>query len=357
MTPRERLLAALRCEEPDRVPFLESVIDDIVALALLGRTAQQGGVSREIGAGDEPVFCGQLLGAESYDALELVETLGLDGFGMYLFLPHKGVQEQVGGHSMIHGGRIRTREDLNRIQLPDPDDPALYEPYRRFIEEYRGSGHALCCFLNLGSDPVILGMGFEAFGLALYDDRRLVEDLFALYTDWYARATRHLCELDFDFLWFGDDIAFKTAPYVSPKVFRELFLPHYRHVADQITKPWIFHSDGNLLPIMDDLLSLGMQGLHPIEPEAMDLGTLKRRYAGELCLVGHISVDELSRGTEEGVERLVKEAIATAAPGGGYIAGSSNSVPYYANPANVRAMAQAIKRYGQYPIGSQAQSP
>jgi hypothetical protein len=104
------------------------------------------------------------------------------------------------------------------------------------------------------------------------------------------------------------------------------------------------------MPILDDLLSLGMSGLHPIEPGAMDLGLLKRRYAGNLCLVGHISVDTLSRGAPEDVTALTRQAIEVAGPGGGYVAGSSNSIAYYCKAENVRAMQQAIVRYGRYPI-------
>lgn len=350
LSSRERVLTALRCEEPDRVPFLESVIDEAVALPLLGRVLPADSVMSELGTGDEPVFRGALIGSDNYNALELVNRLDLDGFGMYLFVRHEGIQEQTGGHYMVHGGRIKSRSDLSKLQLPDPDDEALYEPYRQFIKQYRDSGRALYCFLNLGSDPAILGMGFETFSYALYDDRTLVEDLFALYTDWYARAVKHLCALDFDFLWFGDDIAFKTGPYVSPRIFRELFVPHYRRVVENITKPWIYHSDGNLLPVMDDLLDLGMAGLHPIEPEAMDLAELHHRYGGEVCFCGNISVDTLSRGTPQEVDALVRQAIHTAAPGGGYIAGSANSIPYYAKAENVLAMQQAIKNYGVYPI-------
>lgn len=350
MTSRERLLTTLRCQEPDRVPFLEAVVDEPVALALLGKPQPEHLVMGELGVGEEAVFRGSLLGSPRYEPLELVRTLGLDGFGMYLFLRHEGVQKEVNGHYMVAGGRIKSRADLARIKLPDPDDPHLYEPYCRFIEQYRDSGYALFCFLNLGSDPVILGMGFETFALALYDDPSLIEDLFEIYTDWYARATKHLCELGFDFLWYGDDLAFKTAPYVSPKVFRQLFLPHYRHVVEQITKPWIFHSDGNLMPILDDLLDLGMSGLHPIEPGAMDLAELKRRYGRRVCLCGHISVDALSRGTPQEIDQLVQRAIHIAAPGGGYIAGSSNSIAYYCKPENARAIQQAIMKYGRYPI-------
>jgi uroporphyrinogen decarboxylase len=100
------------------------------------------------------------------------------------------------------------------------------------------------------------------------------------------------------------------------------------------------------MPILDDLLSLGMNGLHPIEPGAMDLALLKQRYGKKLCLCGHINVDTLCRGTPEEIDALVKQAVAIAAPGGGYIAGSSNSIPYFARPANVRAMCTAIQKYG-----------
>lgn len=347
---RQRVMAALRCEEPDRVPFLDPVIDEAVALPLLGKPLPADSIGGELGTGDEPVFRGMLLGSENYDAMDLVDYLDLDGFGMYLFLKHEGIQEQSEGHYMVHGGRIKNRADFEQIHLPDPDDPALYEPYRSFIEKYQDTGRALFCFLNLGSDPVILGMGFETFSYALYDDRILIDDLFSLYTGWYARAVKHLCDLGFDFLWFGDDIAFKTGPYVSPRVFRELFIPHYRRVVENITIPWIYHSDGNVLPVLDDLLDLGMSGLHPIEPEAMEISELKQRYHGEVCLCGNISVDALCRATPQEIDTLVYNAIQVAAPGGGYIAGSANSIPYYARPDNVIAMQRAIRKYGKYPM-------
>ena len=72
---RNRVLAALRCEEPDRVPFLDPVIDEAVALPLLGKTLPEHRVMGELGTGDEPVFRGSLLGSENYDVIELVNLL------------------------------------------------------------------------------------------------------------------------------------------------------------------------------------------------------------------------------------------------------------------------------------------
>jgi uroporphyrinogen decarboxylase len=350
MTSRQRIITALKCQEPDRIPFLESVVDERIALALLGKPVPVNFMGGELGVSEKSILTGVLLGSENYDPLELVVNLGMDGFGTYLFIRHEGIQQKVGDHYMVHGGRIHSRSDLTRIILPDPNDPDLYEPFRQFISRYRASDRALFCFTNLGSDPVILGMGFETFSTMIYDDRGLLEDLFDIYCNWQAQAVSNLCKLDFDFLWFGDDIAFKTGPYVSPKIFKDLFMPHYLKVAQHISKPWIFHSDGNLMSILDELLSLGMAGLHPIEPEAMDIGEIKKRYGNHLCLVGNIDVDLLSRGSPSQVDRWVSDSIIKAGMGGGYIAGSSNSIPFYAQPENVRAMQYAILKYGEYPL-------
>ena len=351
MTPRERVMCALSRREPDRVPFLETVIAEPVALELLGLPATST-TTGDLSQTGEDVLVGALLDSPHYEPTDLARNLGLDGFGMYLFVRHEGVQEDIDGRAMVTGGRVKCRADLERIRLPDTNDPSIYEPYRRFVERYRDEGYALFAFLNLGSDPTIFSMGFETFALSVYEQPDLVADLFDLYTDWYAQVVPHLCELGFDFLWFGDDLAFKSAPFVSPRVFRALFLPRFRKVIDQVSLPWAFHSDGNLIPIMDDLLSLGMSGLHPIEPEAMRLDEVKRRYGDQVCLVGHISVDRLSRGTPAEIDGLVRQAIEVAGPGGGYIAGSSNSIASYCRAANVRSMADAIRRHGCYPLSA-----
>jgi len=347
MTGRERVLVALRRQQPDRVPYLESVIEEAVGLDLLG-IPRPPKTTKTQPDDDDPVSVGAFLKSEYYRPQELAENVGLDGIGTFCFPKMATTQQESAGRKMVSGGTIRTRADLAHIHLPDPDDPALYEPHRRFIAENRSSGRALFCFFSMGSDPVVLGMGLQAFALALYDDRSLVDELFDIYSDWSVRVAQHLNVLGFDFLWLADDIAFKTGPFVSPRVFRTLVLPRFRRVVEQVTLPWIFHSDGNVLPILDDLLTLGMSGLHPCEPDAMDLGKLKRRYGKALCLCGGISVDALGRGTPEQVDGLVREAIQAAAAGGGYICGSSNSVPDYCRAENVRAMAQAIRKYGCY---------
>ena len=122
-------------------------------------------------------------------------------------------------------------------------------------------------------------------------------------------------------------------------------------VVNAMKKPWVFHSDGNLFPLLEDLLSLGMNGIHPIQPSAMEIKRVKTEYGNRICILGNIDLNyTLTLGTPEEVEKEVKERIAVAGPGGGYIISSANSLTDYCKPENVWAMAHAIKKYGRYPL-------
>ena len=139
-------------------------------------------------------------------------------------------------------------------------------------------------------------------------------------------------------------------PYFSPAVFRDFVLPYHRRVAEKITLPWIMHTDGNVLPLIEDILSLGIAGLHPIEKGAMDIRAFKRDYGHRVCVLGNVDLNILGLGTPEDVDAEVKWLISVAGPGGGYIVSAGNSLPNYVQPANVLAMAHAVNKYGAYPL-------
>jgi uroporphyrinogen-III decarboxylase len=192
-------------------------------------------------------------------------------------------------------------------------------------------------------------MGIEHFGLMLYDNPGFVLKLLDLFVDWASRAISKINELGFDFMIIPEDLAWKQGPMFSPKIFRELFLPRMKRATDKLRIPWIYHSDGNLMPLLDDLLTLGMNGLANIEPNAMDINELKRKYGRRVCLVGNIDLHyTLTQGTPEEVEAEVKKRIQEVGPGGGYILASSNSIAAYCKPENVLAMHRALLKYGNY---------
>lgn len=346
MTSRERVLTALRHGTPDRVPFMELLVDEAFGLRLLERPPSN---KPAFVSGSLPFTCA-FFGGQAYTPVDLARALDLDGFCMSIQPRIYFETAESEGQTYFVGGLIKSRADLKLIDLVDPDDESRYEPARAFIAKYRPYNYAIGCFINLCSDAVVLCMGWENFAYMLYDDRAMLEEMFDRYSDWYARAVKHICQLGFDFIWAGDDIAGKDRLLVSPRIFRELFMPYYRRVAENITLPWIFHSDGNFLEVLDDLLSLGMNALHPIEPEAIDIVTLKRQIGDRVALVGNIDINALTLGTPQQVEQLTRDTIRQVAPGGGYILSSSNSIARYCRVENALAMARACRQYGQYPI-------
>ena len=141
-------------------------------------------------------------------------------------------------------------------------------------------------------------------------------------------------------------MAFKTSLMFSPAVWDEFFGPYLKQSVSHIKIPWIYHSDGNLVPLLDKMLELGMNGIHPLEPGTMDLDYLKKTYGKKVCLVGYIDINYTLRdATEEEVHATVKERIEQMGPGGGFIICDSNSVPEYCNPRNIQWMAEAVAKY------------
>ena len=113
----------------------------------------------------------------------------------------------------------------------------------------------------------------------------------------------------------------------------------------------VYHSDGALQEVVEDIIACGFDGLNPIEPPAMDINEIKRRYGSRISIIGNIDLGyTLTRGTPQEVRAEVRQRIHDLAPGGGYAVSSSNSVPEYVPLANFNAMREATFEYGKYPI-------
>jgi len=332
MPPRKRVLAALNLEEPDRVPWIEKYVHHQLASKLLRR----------------PIAC--IAGVRTPP--EVLEVLPLDNIS-YNFFPPTFIKEKwTIGDVSVGEGLLRTWHDLERFQeeLPDPDDERFYESAKRFLKKYR-KDYAAFADTAVGIGSAYVSMGMERFSLMLYDDLNFVEAVLDMFANWTAKVVKNLSEVGFDVIVISDDLAGKHGPLFSPKFVRDIILPRYRKVAANIELPWIFHSDGNIFPIMDDILTLGMKGIANIEPGVMDIVQLKKDYGDRICLVGNIDLHyTLTRGTPQETEKEVKRRIQQVGPGGGYILASSNGLTAYCRPENVRAMAHALLRHGNYPI-------
>lgn len=133
-----------------------------------------------------------------------------------------------------------------------------------------------------------------------------------------------------DFIHLVNDIAYNTGPFVAPRDCREFILPYLAEQVAHIRRrgliPFV-HTDGNIMPILDDFLSLGAACFQSVDPMAgMDIAEVKRRCHGKMALMGNVQCSLLQEGPDEAIRQSVLYCLENASPGGGYIFGTSNTI-------------------------------
>jgi uroporphyrinogen decarboxylase len=149
-------------------------------------------------------------------------------------------------------------------------------------------------------------------------------------------------------VWYGDDIAFKGQLMVSPEFLNRVFFPRLTLLAGMCRSrnvPFLYHTDGEVTPVLEDIIAAGVNVLHPIDPTCMDIRAVKQAVSGRLALAGNVDVDLLIRGERDEVIEATRRCLEDLAPGGGYILGSSNSIPRNVNIQNYRAMLDTARTY------------
>jgi len=151
----------------------------------------------------------------------------------------------------------------------------------------------------------------------------------------------------------GDDYADNKGPMMSPDHFRQFILPGLQkvvHAAHQAGAYVVKHTDGNIMGILDMIVETGIDGLNPIEPQAgMDIRLVKEKYGDRIAIIGNIDCGYLlCQAPVEEVRRVTRETIEIAAPGGGYMLSSSNSIHSSVKPENFMAMVETLREYGRY---------
>lgn len=342
MTSRERVLAVLGRETPDRVPYVEVGIDFPFISRLL---------NLELPAG-KFFEAGEYESAPVDIQLQVNRILHRDNVVFNLLPPIPAIKHAGrDGILFFAEGQIKNWTDLEQLEIPNPASQQILEPAKRFLSQ--AGDYATICTCRVGISATYLAMGMEHFYYALYDNPALVQELLRRYTDFAVSAVEQAANLGFDLFWTSDDVAFRTGSLFSPKMFRELMLPHVRKVAERVRDvgiPWVFHSDGNVAPLLEDLLELGISVLNPIESLCMDIRDIKKRYGSRVILSGNLDVNLLADGTPSQVRDTVIGLLRDVAPGGGYLFASGNSVTSFCKVECVKAMCDTLHEFGRYPI-------
>lgn len=360
MNSKERILAALNNKQPDRVPIFELLIDEssVVRLARLLMPKPIEVKVKKTRFGEESsrildLYC-SVINKLELDAtttnfsmgLEITgEDRGRDKYGtVYQLSPH--------GEPFPIEGAIKEPKDVKRFNMISRLRGDDFAGVKYVIDKVGGNkAH----FVNI-LDPYKLSWclrgGMQNLLMDYVLNPELVHALSRITTDFDLAAIDMAAQVGVDVITVPGDLAGEDSTLISPEHYREYLKPYHKEIVNHTHKKGmkiVKHSDGNIWPILDDFIEVGFDGVHPIQPQCMDIGEVKKYLAGKACVLGNIDCRNLLPfGTEEEVEETVKRTIEKATPGGGYIISSSNSIHPGCKPENYIAMIKAVHKYRIY---------
>ncbi len=344
MTSRERVLAVLSGQIPDRVPWMEGITQNKIASIVCNEPIN---VKWEVSPTGFPVQSGMDLAKEQ---IKVNKVFGKDNIQFSAFAPifaHRMEKTTDGSNVLIGDGMIRSYEDYKKIfKLPSPKDKDFVDKAKEFVK-YSEDYCTVAC-IRLGIGATLLSMGIEGFSYAMADDPALIHAVHNDYASWTEEVLEVVSECNFDIVWAFDDIAFNSGPIFSPKFYKDEIVPREKKIIDKLDIPIITHSDGDMTPVLDIWLTLGQDAIHPLQPDVMDINIVKEKYGDKVVLAGNIFMDDLVHKTPEDIDKQVEIRIREIGKDGRYIISSSNSLTDDMKPENIKAMIQAIDKYGWY---------
>jgi uroporphyrinogen decarboxylase len=167
---------------------------------------------------------------------------------------------------------------------------------------------------------------------------------------------KRLVELGVDGIWTGDDFGSQTGMMISPAMWRQVFKPRFAELFQELKSAnsdvmILYHSDGAVSPILDDLVEIGMDVFNPVQPNVPghEPQDLKDKLGDRLSFWGAIDQQHLlPKGTPQEIEQDVAAKIGALGAGGGYMCSPAHIIQADTSVGNVEAFIAAVKKHGVY---------
>ena len=348
MTRKQRFLTAVRGEQPDRVPIFDFLFQQPMYEALIGHAP--GSYNAK-----DAVACALAL---DHDAVWLPFG-GFNGFQPEFLDENTYVDEWGTTYRQSEVSwpidspidyPIKSRADLVAYRPPDATLPGRASAVELLAE----TEHDDLALTGGASGPFTtcwLLMGYERMCYALYDDPKMLTEIFELSNEFNKEAARRSVEAGADAMWISDDLGDSNRGFVKLEHFQEYYLPYLIELTDYVDSlgvPVLLHCCGQFSAYLPDLAETKIASIHPLQRTAgMDLRRVKEEYGERFCLIGNIdSSRTLPYGTPEEVAAEVREAIDIAAPGGGYVLASDHSLHDGIPIENIRELSRVGREYG-----------
>jgi len=384
MTSRERVLTTINHGQPDRVPLVIGVSN---ATGIKMKPYQ--GIKRIAGieAPDKYLYDWPELGTAEIDE-ETMLRLHSDVRGVLDLEPEdirrqnrqrephsdafdswgSGQTETAPGdwYPGIHPiPEARTRQDLESYQgWPDMSDPTRVAHVReqaRLLAADNRFAIMATPWLLFPFERAHAMQGMEAFLMNMAMDRdfaRALLEKIAVYCKQLMGIFLEQLGDNVDIIKIGDDLGTQESLMISPKMYREILKPVHADfisfIKARTNARVLFHSDGDVAPLVGDFIEIGVDILNPIQTSAgkmSDLSSLKKHYGDNIVFCGGIDTHRiLPHGSIADVRGEVRRVIEALGPGGGCMIGAVHTVMNDVPPENVLAMVDAVEEFGHYPL-------
>ncbi len=251
---------------------------------------------------------------------------------------------------------IRTAERFEQSAIFLHPNPGSQEEIFRLIDLVREkSGDRY--FLMMHGDATYSipdGTHMEDFAFRLVDEPAKVKAEAAAMVEgqlkWAEKLAAHG---GLDGFALCSDYCLNDGPFLSPRQFSQFVTPYLAKLIQgqrDLGFYTIKHTDGDIMPILDQLVSCKPHALHSIDPQAgVDIAEVKRRVGDQVCLIGNVNCGLLDSGTDEEVIENVEYSLKAGMPGGGYIFSTSNCIYTGMRLARYELMLDVWRRMGNYP--------
>lgn len=384
MTSRERVLAALRHSEPDRVPF------DLGTTLVTGihRVAYERLVPA-LGMGDlEPRPLLDPFQQLAMPDEEVLRELGVDTRSVYLRLPGRSLQNTSEDDEYLYctdewgitrrmpkeGGLyydmcghplagVDTVAEVDAYTWPDPLANLDLDAIEAACIEIKRLGDYPIIVGGFGSgmlEMVLWLQGYDQGYMNLLVNRAVTEAVLEHVLRLkiaYAEALLARVGPYVDIFYNGDDLGLQDGPMIRAEWFRDLLADRYvaYHEAIKRGAPQakiFFHTCGSVVELLPDLIATGIDILNPVQVSAAGMGdtaALKRDFGDAVTFWGAIDTQQvMPRGTPQDVKDEVRRRIDDLAPGGGYVLNTSHNIQADVPPENILALVEALDEYGWY---------
>lgn len=363
MNSKERIHICLDHKEADRVPIqcwytpeVAEYLKDV--LGIKSSKQPQMDYQLDIELGNDLLYT-QVGILNSFNVIyNPKRRTGKDTFVCDWGIKWKKVPHEGGVYAeMVEHPLAGDMKKLDSYRTPNPNNEEEYKITKEVVKKY-GKDYAIVgCAGSTVFEASWYLRGMEQFLIDLVKNQDFVNALMDKILEYNLIASKKLVEIGVDILNLGDDVGMQTNMLISPQLYRKYIKPRYAKIIEECKKinpnlKVAYHTDGYVEPVIQDFIEIGIDILHPIQPESMKPGEIKKKYGSKLSFWGTVDVQYVMQfGKTKEVINEVKERIKTVAPRGGFILCPA----HYVQPSdraidNIFAFYWAANKYGKYPI-------